>query len=52
MLAENYVRSAKIGTTQKDQFPYFTSMVAVVKDILSDTKYGKKYEHLIEISEK
>ena len=51
MLAENHVRSAKIGTTQKDQFPFFTNMVAVVKDILSDTKYEKKYEHLIEISE-
>ena len=52
MLAENHVRSAKIGNTENDQFPFFTSMIAVVKDVLSDTKYGKKYEHLIELSEK
>ena len=52
MLAENYLKTAKIGNTGKEQFPIFTKMLAVVKDILSDAKYGKKYENLIKISEK
>ena len=52
MSAENDVKTAKIGNTGKDQFPFFTTMLAVIMDILSDAKFVKKYENLIKISEK
>ena len=51
MLAENDVKTAKIGNTQKYQFPFYKH-VAIIKDFLADAKYGKKYEHLVETSEK
>ena len=46
-LAENDVKTAKIGNTQKYQFPFFTNMAAIIKDFLVDAKYGKKYEHIV-----
>ena len=51
-LAEADVRGAKIGNCQKDQFPRFSKLLDIVKDFSKDVKYGKKFEHLLEVSEK
>ena len=44
------LRSQKVGG--KDQFPFFNNLVTTVNDFLAHAKYGKKYEHLLKISEK
>jgi hypothetical protein len=52
MLAEGDVRGAKIGDTQKDQFPFLSKLMNTIKGFLADVRYGKKYEHLLQVSEK
>ena len=52
MLAEKDIRTAKVGNTKNDQFPFLTKLFDTIKLFLNDANYGKKYEHLIEVSEK
>ena len=52
MLAEKDIRTAKIGNTENDQLPFLVKLIETIKDFLSNAKYGNKYEHLIQTSEK
>ena len=52
MLAEKDIRTAKIGNTEDDQFPSLVKLIETIKDFLSNAIYGKKYERLIQTSEK
>ena len=52
MLAEKDIRTAKIGNTENDQFPFLVKLIETIKDFLSNAKYGKRYERLIQTSEK
>ena len=38
--------------TENDQFPFLVKLIETIKDFLSNAKYGKKYEDLIQTSEK
>ena len=52
MLAEKDIRTEKIGNTENDQFPFLVKLIETIKDFLSNVNYGKKYEDLIQTSEK
>ena len=44
MLAEKDIRTAKIGNTENDQFPFLVKLIETIKDFVSNAKYGKKYK--------